>query len=233
MQGSGEPGGSGPDRDRRVSRRVVVLGALVVVALALVVNPLYLYQYPDEVNTLQRGNPFDSEPRATVDLDALPAESRGMVSQALERGRYEFHGDHRRPARFRFEYRGAPPVYAIEHGGRVTNLTTYGQSELVGTEGRRSAALQAYGLVLGLVAGAYALGLRWRGGDSPRLAAGLAGVGAVFLLLNAGFRYGASAIGVFGMVGSSPVVGLGTVLALLPAAVLVVRRGRTLRRWLA
>lgn len=233
MLGSGEPGGSGPHRDRQVSRQVLVLVALVAVALALVANPLYLYQYPDEVNTLQRGNPFDSEPRDTVDLDGLPGESREMVSQALERGRYEFHGDHRRPAPFRFEYQGAPPVYVVEHGGEETNLTTYGQSDLVGTEGRRSTALQAYGLVLAVVAGAYALGLRWGGADSQRVAGGLAGVGALFLLLNATFRYGVDAVGVFGVFGSSPVVGLGTVLALVPAAVLVVRRGRTLRRRLA
>lgn len=200
------------------------LGAgLLVLAVLLAANPLYLYQHPDEVNTVRVGNYYDRPPAANYTYENLSSEARALVRAAIESGDNEtsFHGHDNRPPEFEFDATGdgevfAGEVYRVEYRGHTYTIETYEQSATPGTESRRSETLVGYGLVLGVVGAAY---LRR---EQPRdIGAALGGLGVGFLLVHLAVRHG----GVDGLsILASPVfVLLGIVVAVLATGYLLFR----------
>jgi hypothetical protein len=107
----------------------VLGGVLLVLAVLLVANPLYIFQHPDEVNEVEVGNTFDRTPTANYTYEELSPRAQELVKQAIESedDSTQFWGDDNRPEEFQFE--GATnrsrdlvgSVYRVAYNG--TNYT--------------------------------------------------------------------------------------------------------------
>lgn len=207
---------------------VVLLG----VALLLVANPLYVYQYPDEVNRVRIVTDGEPTPAANYSAGELSPRARELVRETVESdaNRTTFRGDHRRPPEFEFavDRSGgldvAGEVYAVEYDGRSYLVRTYRAPRALGAEASRSRGLVGLGVVVGLVGGAY---LRR---DQPlTLGVSLAAVAAGLLVLNLASRYADGALGPVAVLGSAPFVFLGLFFAIASLGYLVYRTMRERR----
>lgn len=141
-----------------------VLGvALLVVASLLIANPLYLYQHPDEVNTVQVSA---AETDAEVDyaFENLSPRAQDVVETAVESetGVTQFRGDHRRPAEFNFDPSEGTDIiagstYRVGYQGTTYVVRTFAEPELLTSERERSQGLFGFGVVLALIGFSYIL----------------------------------------------------------------------------
>ncbi|WP_136715987.1 hypothetical protein [Halorientalis salina] len=83
----------------------VLGGVLLVLAVLLAANPLYIFQHPDEVNEVKVGNSYDRTPTANYTYEELSPRAQELVRQAIESedDTTRFRGDRNRPDEFRFE----------------------------------------------------------------------------------------------------------------------------------
>lgn len=212
--------------------RILGVG-LLVVAVLLVANPLYIFQHPDEINEVKIGNTYDRTPAANYTYENLSDPGQKYVRKAIESptNATQFRGDEKRPPEFTFD----PPengsgivageVYRVEYNGTNYTVETFAPPRVVNTETRRSEALIAYGVVLGLVGGMFL----WR--RQPRsMGIGLGALGALFLFLNLGYRYAGDALGWVTLLGSSIFVVLALLGAIVSAGYLFYRSMRQRRQ---
>jgi len=174
---------------------------LLFLGILLVANPLYVYQYPDEINRVQVGVLYETEPAANYTYGELSPRAQELVRKAIESDSNvtTFHGNHRRPAEFQFAPGGdtiAGELYMVEYQGETYPITTY-EPAPIETESRRSEGLMGLGLVIG-VAGALFIYSR----QPMRIGLGLAAAGVVFLVLNLLYRFSPSTLGGLNVLGS-------------------------------
>lgn len=211
--------------------RVVGVVVLCIGAL-LVANPLYLYQYPDERNTVAVGNYLDQSPRANYTYEELSPDAQRLVRTAIESedNFTRFHGDHRRPEEFRFStgdengsFAVVGGVYRVEYQGRNYTISTFEQPPIQ-EESRRSQGLVGYGLVLAVVGTIYL----WRDQDSA-VGPTLGAVGVVLLAFNALYRFAPDALGGLNVLGSAVFILVALLFAIASGGYLVFKTMRERR----
>jgi hypothetical protein len=203
---------------------------LLLLGILLVANPLYIYQYPDEINRVQVGTLYETEPAANYSYEELSPRAQELVREAIEsdRNMTSFHGDHRRPSEFQFGVGAgsdtiAGELYMVTYEGTTYPITTY-ESAPVETESRRSQGLLGFGLVVG-VAGALFI----YDSQPMRIGLGLAGAGAFFLVANLSYRYSRSTLGGLNIFGSSMFIVVGMLIGIVSVGFLLYRTNRRRR----
>ncbi|MFB6165978.1 MAG: hypothetical protein ABEJ31_12530 [Haloarculaceae archaeon] len=212
-----------------MNHRVLGVG-LLLVAVVLAANPLFIYQHPNQVNVVQLGNYYDRPIAANYTYDELSPRARELVRAAIDSpsNATTFHGNDRRPPDFEFSRTGgeeaggslvgAGAVYRVEYQGRNYTVETFEEPAMLNDEARRSKMLIGYGLILALVAGLYL----WRP-QPPDIGFGLGAIGAAFLVVHLAARYAGDAVGGFAALASSVFVLLGIVAAVIGAGYLLFR----------
>jgi len=206
------------------THRVLGVG-LVILALLLVANPLYVYPNPDEINEVQYsenksdlyfGDGGNFTPSARYDYEELSDRGKEVVDRAREAedNSITFYGDDERPEEFEFvnesqSVRVAGSVYEITRDDETAYIRTYEHPPTT-NETQRSRGLIALGIALGAVGLVYV----WRE-QSRNLGLTLGGIGGLELVANVANRYGGSTFDVFAVLGSSAFI----VLALLATIV--------------
>jgi hypothetical protein len=200
---------------------------LLLLGILLVANPLYIYQYPDEINRVQVGTLWETEPAANYSYEELSPRAQELVRTAVESDSNvtTFHGDHRRPTEFQFSAgagtdRIAGELYLVTYNGTTYPITTY-ESAPVKTESRRSQGMLGFGMVVG-IAGALFIYAR----QPLRIGLGLFGAGAFFLVSNLLYRYSRSTLGGLNVLGSSIVLTLALLIGIVSVGFLLYRTSR-------
>lgn len=300
----------------------VLGGVVLLLAVLLVANPLYIYQHPDEINEIKVGNTYDRTPSANYTYEELSSRAQELVRKAIESddNSTRFRGDHTRPKEFQFdkptnesrdivqtvyrvEYNGTNhtvalvyhyatefsrvtvdeptdrrpsanytygelsprgqdvfrsaltaqnnttkfqgeenrpaefsvpqqtgssivvgAVYRVEYNGTNYTIETFTPPRVTNTEARRSQALIAFGLILGVIGGLFV----WR--EQPQtLGYTMAGLGFVFLVLNLGYRYMPDVFGWLTVFGSSIFIVLALLGGIVSAGYLVYKTNRERR----
>lgn len=163
---------------------------MLVIAVLLLANPLYLYPNPGEVNEVRVLDSYDGTPAANYTYANLSDRAQSLVDRALadEDGRITFRGDENRPGEFTFVQSDEPvrvegAVYRIERGDERFYVWTLARPELE-TESNRSRGLFGLGIVLA------AMGALYVRRPQPLDVGGVvAGAGALLLVVNLDYRY--------------------------------------------
>ncbi|SDF78467.1 hypothetical protein [Halorientalis regularis] len=208
--------------------RVLGVG-LLVIAVLLLANPLYLYPNPDEVNEVRVLDSFDGTPAANYTYENLSDRAQTVVDRArnAESGRITFRGNENRPREFTFvqtdqAVRVEGEIYRIEHGDEQFYVWTLGRPNF-NTESNRSQGLLGLGFVLALMGTLYL----WR--PQPiDIGGAMAGAGTLLLLFNFDYRY-TELLGGFSVLGSWVVILLTLLAAIVSLGYLFYRTMRERR----
>ena len=169
--------------------RVLGVG-LLVIAVLLLANPLYIYPNPGEVNEVRVMDSYDGTPAANYTYGNLSDGAQDLVdrARAAESGRITFRGNENRPSEFTFVQSDRPvrvegEVYRIERGDEQFYVWTLGRPGL-GTESNRSQGLFGLGVVLAVMGALYV-----RRPQPLDIGGSMAGAGTLLLVFNLDYRY--------------------------------------------
>ncbi|WP_299263490.1 hypothetical protein [Halorientalis sp.] len=169
--------------------RVLGVGMLII-AVLLLANPLYVYQNPDEVNEVRVFDSYNGTTAANYSYENLSDPAQDLVDRARRAGsgRITFRGDENRPAEFTFvqadrAVRVEGEVYRIERGDEQFHVWTLSRPEF-STESNRSQGLLGLGFVLAAMGALYV----WR--PQPLdIGGGMTSAGVLLLVFNLDYRY--------------------------------------------
>lgn len=169
--------------------RVLGVGMLVI-AVLLLANPLYVYPNPDEVNEVRLLDSYNGTAAANYTYENLSGRAQDLVDRVrtADSGRITFRGNENRPAEFTFvqtdrAVRVEGEIYRIERGDEQFHVWTLSRPNF-DTESDRSRGLLGLGFVLAVMGALYV----WR--PQPLdIGGGMAGAGTLLLLFNLDYRY--------------------------------------------
>ncbi|RXK51218.1 hypothetical protein [Halorientalis pallida] len=191
--------------------RVLGVG-LLVIAVLLLANPVYLYPNPDEVNEVRLLDSYNGTAAANYTYENISSRAQTLVdrAQAAESGRITFRGDENRAEEFTFVQTGQAvrvegEIYRIERGDEQFYVWTLSRPDF-NTESNRSQGLLGLGFVLAVMGALYV-----RRPQPIDIGGGMAGAGTLMLLFNLDYRY-TELLGGLGFLGGWAVI-LVTILA--------------------
>ncbi|WP_424018609.1 hypothetical protein ACOZ4N_03790 [Halorientalis pallida] len=208
--------------------RVLGVG-LLVIAVLLLANPLYIYPNPDEVNEVRVLDSYNGTAAANYTYENLSSRAQSLVDRAqrTESGRITFRGNENRPPEFTFvqtdqAVRVEGEVYRIERGDDRFYVWTLSRPDF-NTESNRSLGLLGLGFVLAAMGALYV----WRPQPTD-IGGAMAGAGTLLLLFNLDYRY-TELLGRFSVLGGWVVILLTLLSAIVSLGYLFYRTMRERR----
>jgi len=190
-----------------------------------------VYHYATEFSRITVDEPTAQRPTANYTYAELSTRAQNVFRSALtaQNNTTKFQGDEKRPSEFSVPQQtggsivvGA--VYRVEYNGTNYTIETFTPPRVTNTEARRSQALIAFGLILGVIGSLFV----WRE-QPPKIGDKMDGLGFVFLVLNLGYRYAPDVFGWLTVFGSSIFIGLALLGGIVSAGYLVYKTNRERR----